>query len=163
MSSIDQLAMDFLAQKRIAVAGVSRAGGGAANGIYEKLKSTGHQVFAVNPKAHEIAGEPCYPDLASIPGGVDGVVAVTHPEITAQIVQQCVETGVARVWMHRSLGNSISTAAVEMCHEHGIAVIAGGCPMMFQEHIPLHCPRESMVKKLPFAHLRLLKQYLWEM
>lgn len=59
MPSTAALAQEFLAQKRIAVAGVSRPGASAANGIYDKLKATGHTVFAVNPKASQIGADPC--------------------------------------------------------------------------------------------------------
>ena len=64
---------DFLAQRRIAVAGVSRNDGPhpAANLIYRRLKDTGHDVFAVNPNMPSFEGDPCYPDVRSIPGGVD--------------------------------------------------------------------------------------------
>jgi hypothetical protein len=38
--------------------------------------------------------------------------------------------------IHRSFGQgSVSQAAVEHCREHGIAVIPGGCPMMFAEPV----------------------------
>ena len=139
MPSTNDLAKEFVAQKRIAVAGVSRSGASAANGIYDKLKATGHTVFAVNPKAKQIGEDPCYPDLAAIPGGVDGVVIVTTPAVTEQIVQQAIAAGVKRVWMHRSMGDSVSPTAVELCRQNGIAVIAGGCPMMFQSPVdPFH-------------------------
>ena len=68
---------DFLAQKRIAVAGVSRNGSQPANFIYRKLRGAGYQVFAVNPSAKELEGDRCYPDLASIPETVDGIVIAT--------------------------------------------------------------------------------------
>lgn len=132
---MEEAAREFLAQERIAVAGVSRSGQAAANAIYKKLKDTGHQVFAVNPNATEIEGQPCYPDLSSIPAAVDGVVMVTAPAVTEQLVRQCVEAGIPRVWMHRALGNSVSMEAVRMCEENGITVIAGGCPMMFQDPV----------------------------
>jgi hypothetical protein len=127
---------DFLAQKRIAVAGVSRSESAhpSANLIYRKLKRDGHEVFAVNPNADVFDGDPCYPDLSAIPGGVDGVVVVTRPELTEAIVRQCDAAGVRRVWMHQSFmraGTSVSQAAVEYCHAHDIAVIAGACPMMY--------------------------------
>jgi len=126
---------DFLAQKRIAVAGVSRDNGRHPTGnlIYHRLKSTGHDVFPVNPHMQTFDGDRCYPDLQSIPGGVDGVVIVTRPDVTEQIVHACDKAGVQRVWMHQSMtnGSSVSTAAVEYCHEHGISVIAGACPMMY--------------------------------
>ncbi len=132
MPSSAALAQEFLAQKRIAVAGVSRTGASAANGIYDKLKATGHTVFAVNPKASKIGADPCYPNLAAIPGGVDGVVIVTTPEVTEQVVQQAIEAGVKRVWMHNAMGSSVSQAAVDLGRQNGLTVIAGGCPMMFQ-------------------------------
>jgi predicted CoA-binding protein len=132
MTTLNELVTDFLAQKRIAVAGVSRTEDDAANGIYRKLRGKGYTVFAVNPNAETVEGDLCYPNLKSIPGGVDGVVIVTRPEITEQIVRECSEVHVPRVWMHKNFGDgSTSEAAVLYCQEHGIAVIPAGCPMMF--------------------------------
>ena len=126
---------DFLAQKRIAIAGVSRNKHNhpAGNLIYRRLKDTGHEVFAVNPHMPTFEGSRCYPDLKSIPGGVDGVVIITRPETTARIVRECADAGVRRVWMHSSAakGSSVSADAVEFCLAHDITVIAGACPMMY--------------------------------
>lgn len=48
------------------------------------------------------------------------------------MVADCAASGVPRVWLHRGLGpGSSSPAAVQLCHEHGITVIPGGCPNMF--------------------------------
>ena len=87
----------------------------------------------MNPHMRTFEGGPCYPDLKSIPGGVDGVVIITRPETTARIVQQCADVGVRRVWMHSSFaqGTSVSADAVEFCLRHDITVIAGACPMMY--------------------------------
>jgi predicted CoA-binding protein len=137
-STLEAKVNDFLAQKRIAVAGVSRNNNDhpAGNLIYRRLKATGHVVFPVNPHMQTFEGDRCYPDLPSIPGGVDGVVVVTRPEITRQIMHECREAGVRRVWMHQSLGKgtSVSPDAVEYCHQHDISVIAGACPMMYGGH-----------------------------
>lgn len=126
---------EFLAQKRIAVAGVSRNKGHhpAGNLIYQRLKKTGHDVFAVNPTMQSFEGDRCYPDLQAIPGGVDGVVVITNPRNTQKIVRDCTTAGVRRVWMHQSLakGSSVSPEAIAYCRQHDIGVIAGGCPMMF--------------------------------
>jgi len=148
MPAITTLVQDFLAQKRIAVAGVSRKRQDAATAIYRKLRGAGYRVFAVNPNTSTFDGDPCYPDLKSIPEKVDGVIIVTRPAHTEEIVQQCIETGVPRVWMHCSLGTtpkfaretaakitSTSARAVQLCQEHDIAVIPGGCPMMFCEPV----------------------------
>jgi predicted CoA-binding protein len=78
-------------------------------------------------------GDRCYPNVQSIPGGVDGVVVITRPEVTERIVRDCGDAGVRRVWMHQSLakGSSVSPEAVEFCRQRGISVIAGACPMMY--------------------------------
>jgi len=133
--TIETKVHEFLAQKRIAVAGVSRNHGPhpVGNLIYQRLKKTGHDVFPVNPHMQTFEGARCYPDVQSIPGGVDGVVIITRPEVTERIVHDCAEAKVRRVWMHQSLGkgSSVSSEAVEYCRRHDISVIAGACPMMF--------------------------------
>ena len=138
-TSFESRVQDFLAQKRIAVAGVSRNNSHHPSGnlIYHRLKKSGHDVFAVNPHMQSFEGDRCYPDLASIPGGVDGVVIVTRPEITERLVRDCKAAGVRRVWMHNSMakGSSVSTQAVEYCHLHDISVIAGACPMMYGDGV----------------------------
>ena len=137
MSSLDLKVKDFLSQKRIAVAGVTRSQPNeAANLIYKKLRSTGYEVFAINPNAETVEGDPCYPALESLPSVVDGVVISTRPEITDQVIQDCIKTGVKRVWIHRSFGpGSLSDSAVKTCEENQIMVIPGGCPMMFAEPV----------------------------
>jgi hypothetical protein len=134
-TTFDAKVHDFLAQRRIAVAGVSRDNSHhpASNLIYRRLKSTGHDVFAVNPHMQTFDGDRCYSDVQSIPGGVDAVVVVTRPETTARIVRDCNDAGIRRVWMHQSIGrgSSVSPDAVEYCRQHDISVIAGACPMMY--------------------------------
>ena len=132
--TMKEAAADFLAQKRIAVAGVSRSTGGEHGGnvVYQRLRDRGYEVFAVNPNADEVEGDPCYHDLASIPDGVDAVVVATHPDQTMAVVEECVTLGIRRVWMHRSFGTgSVNDAAVEAGRQQGLTVIAGGCPLMF--------------------------------
>ena len=134
MSMLEDKVTDFLNQKRIAVAGVSRTKPSPANLIYDKLKRAGYQVFAINPNTATFQSDRCYPDLKSIAGGIDGVVIVTRPGLTAEIVRQCSDAGVSRVWMHQSFAKgatSVSREAVRFCREHSISVIDGACPMMF--------------------------------
>jgi predicted CoA-binding protein len=134
MLTLEDKVTDFLNQKRIAVAGVSRTKQSPANLIYNKLKGAGYQVFAVNPNTATFQSDPCYADLKSITEGIDGVVIVTRPELTAEIVRQCADAGVSRVWMHQSFSKgttSVSDDAVRFCKEHSISVIDGACPMMF--------------------------------
>src|SRR5687767_3921665 len=132
MRTLREAAAEFLAQKRIAVAGVSRDDKQPANLIFRRLRDTGHEVFAVNPNASEVEGTDAYASVAAIPGGVDGVVVVTPPDAALGVVAGCVAAGVPRVWLHRGLGpGSVSDEAVAYGREHGLQVIAGGCPNMF--------------------------------
>jgi hypothetical protein len=133
MPSIKDAAAEFLAHKRVAVTGVSRhPGNHGSNVVYKRLQDRGYQVYAVNPNADEVEGDACFHDLKSIPGGVDAVVIATRPETAEATMQECAELGIEHVWMHRAFGaGSVSPAAAEYGRRHGIAVIDGGCPLMF--------------------------------
>ncbi len=133
MTPIAQAATEFLANKRIAVTGVSRnPGAHAANAVYNRLKERGYEVFAVNPNTTEVEGDPSYPDLTAIPGGVDAVVIGTAPDQAPATVQQCVDLQIGHVWFHRGPGQgSANPDAAELGRANGLAVIDGGCPCMF--------------------------------
>lgn len=126
---------DFLAQKRIAISGLSRSKDSGAGGIYLKLRQKGYQVFALHPEAESLHGDTCYKTLSAIPGGVDAVFIMNSPDISETIVDEAIALGVKRVWMHNNtlMGSSASEAAVERCNQAGVSVIAVGCPMMFVE------------------------------
>src|SRR5574337_1779235 len=111
MSKIDSLVKDFLAQKKIAVVGVSDKRDTGCNSNYRKFKDTGYTVYAVNPRLTTFEGAPCYPDLKSIPETPEAVFILANPKVTEQIVQQCVELGIKHVWMHCLMGTKPGLAA----------------------------------------------------
>jgi hypothetical protein len=133
MASIKEAASEFLGHKRVAVTGVSREPKThSANVVYRRLRERGYDVYAVNPNADEVEGDRAYPDLASIPGGVEAVVIGTRPEVGEETMRECARLGIAQVWMHRGPGaGSVSEAATAYGRAHGITVIDGGCPCMF--------------------------------
>jgi uncharacterized protein len=140
MSKLDTMVQDFLAEKRIAVVGVSDKRDTGCNLAYNRFKENGYQVFAVNPRIASFNGDACYADLASIPETPDAVFILANPKVTDQIVNQCVDLGVKHVWMHCMMGvkpglaagmTSVSQSAVETCRANGIAVIPGACPNQF--------------------------------
>jgi len=124
---------DFLAQKRIAVCGLSRAKDSGAGGIYLKLRANGYQVFPIHPSAEALNGDQCYPNLSAIPGGVDAVFIMNSPDVSEKIVDEALGLGIKRVWMHNNtmMPSSVSEAAVDRCKAADVNVIAVGCPMMF--------------------------------
>jgi hypothetical protein len=140
MSKIDSLVEDFLAQKKIAVVGVSDKRETGCNLAYRKFKEAGYAVSAVNPRLNTFEGDPCYPDLKSIPEKPEAVFILTNPKITEQVVKQCVDLEIKHVWMHCMMGTkpglasgmtSVSQDAVRMCRENGITVIPGACPNQY--------------------------------
>jgi len=136
MLNVPRSVSEFLSGERIAVAGVSRSSSQAANAIFRKLRDSGYETVPINPNASEVEGERCYPDLAAVPGSLDGLVVATHPTVAIDIVRQCEERGVGRVWFHRSFGaGSVSEDAVRRCETSGIDCIVGGCPLMFCEPV----------------------------
>ena len=133
MSTLQEAATEFLASDGIAIVGVSRDTRNAANAIYRKLRDGGARVVPVNGRAQEVEGATCYPDLKSIPGGVQAVLVVVPPKAAVEVVRQCADLGIRRVWIHGTFGcGSVSKDAVAYCREKKIRVIAGACPMMFQ-------------------------------
>jgi len=140
MKKLDNLVQDFLAQKKIAVVGVSDKRETGCNAAYKRFKENGYQVYAVNPRISTYEGAACYADLKSIPEKVDAVFILASPKVTEQVVQQCVDLGIKHVWMHCMMGtkpglqagaSSVSASALEMCKANGIAVIPGSCPNQF--------------------------------
>lgn len=128
-----EAATEFLTSRRVAVTGVSRTPGShGGNVVYQRLRDRGYEVFAVNPNATTVEGDAAYPDLASIPGGVDAVVIATAARHADAAVREACELGISKIWMHRSVdAGSVSESATRYGREHGATVIDGGCPLMF--------------------------------
>ena len=140
MAKINSLVDDFLAQKKIAVVGVSDRRETGCNLSYRKFKEGGYKVFAVNPRLTTFEDDPCYPDLKSIPEKPQAVFILASPRVTDEVVRQCVDLGIKHVWMHCMMGTkpglaasmtSVSPEAVELCRANDIAVIPGSCPNQF--------------------------------
>src|SRR6266511_1634013 len=112
MPSVKETAAAFLANKRVAVTGVSRTPKThGSNVVYQRLRERGYEVFAVNPNANEVEGDRCYKDLQSIPGGVQAVVIGTRPELAEDTMRECAELGIKQVWMHLGRGHRLRPPA----------------------------------------------------
>ncbi len=163
MAKNDNLVQNFLAQKKIAVVGVSDKRETGCNLAYTKFKENGYQVFAVNPRISTFNGDACYPNLKSLPEKPDAVFLLTNPKVTEQMVQQCVELGVKHVWMHCMMGTkpglaagmtSVSQSAVELCKANGITVIAGSCPNQYIKPDFAHGMMRGLWKMLGFMNVK---------
>ena len=123
---------DFLAQKRIAMAGISRDPANLSVKLFEELSRRGYDVVPVNPNRTEVQGVRCFARMQDIQPPVAAALLMTSPEVTETVVRDCVEAGIRRVWMYGGMGNgSVSAKALAFCQERGIQVVPGQCPFMF--------------------------------
>lgn len=127
-----QRIQEFLAEKRLAIVGVSQQPKDFSRALFREFRARGYDVVPVNPQAREIEGQPCFAHVQDIQPPVATVLLMTSPAVTDAVVRDCAEAGVQRVWMYRAGGKgAVSAAAVGFCESKGIAVIPGDCPLMF--------------------------------
>lgn len=119
---------DFVAQRKLALVGVSRSGGKFGNIALKTLQQKGYRVFPIHPRAESIAGERCYRDLQSLPETVEGVLVVVPPAQAEQVVRDAASAGIRRVWLQQG---AESADAIRFCKENGLTVIHGECILMF--------------------------------
>lgn len=89
----------LLLPSSIAVIGASRTPGTVGNALLVNLVAGGFPgpLFAVNPRAEEIAGVPCHPRVSAIPGPVDLAVIALRPDQVLAAVDECGEKGMGGV------------------------------------------------------------------
>lgn len=121
---------EFLAQKSVAVAGVSRSGKKFGNSALKELKSKGYRTFAVNPNAAEIEGEMCFPSISAIEEKVDSAFIAVPKYECEKVVRDAVSSGVRNIWLQQG---SESEEAINYCIQNQINVIYGECILMFAE------------------------------
>ena len=126
----------------IAVVGVSAtAGGFGGNMFLQALHKQGFAggIYAVNPRATEIDGLPCYKSVREIDPPVDAALVMTQPKFSGQVARECVEAGVKRVWLYKAAGDgAVSDEAVKICQENGVDFVPGRCPFMFLPNPGVH-------------------------
>jgi len=122
----------FLAQKRIAMVGVSRDPKDFSVMLLQEFCRRGYEVIPVNPQAAIILEKPCFARVQDIQPPVAAALLMTSAEVTEAVVKDCAEAGISRVWMYSAGGDgAVNQNAVLFCEEHEIEVVAGECPYMF--------------------------------
>ncbi len=123
---------DFLKQKRIAFVGVSREPEDFSRKLYADLRQRGYDVVPVNPSAVDIEGVRCYARVQDLQPGADGALIMTSADRVDQVVRDCADARIPRVWLYRGAGRgAVTPSAVEFCGKNGIRVVPGYCPYMF--------------------------------
>lgn len=145
---------DFLAQEHLAVVGASRDPKAFSTAVCRELRGHGHVVHPVNPEADEIDGEHCYRTVADLPADVGGAIIMVSADRSADVVRECLDGGLPRIWLHRGVGpSSVSEEAVALCQQRGVPVVDGECPLMFAEPAAtvhrIHRFERKLTRRLP--------------
>lgn len=119
---------EFLAERSLALVGVSRSGKGFGNAVLRDLSKAGYRVFPIHPDASELGGVPAYPSFAALPESVGGVVLVVPPAQSEQVVRDAASHGITRVWFQQG---AESDAAIQFCRDRGMSVVHGQCILMY--------------------------------
>jgi predicted CoA-binding protein len=128
---------DFLAQKRIAIAGISHEPADISVALFDEFSRRGYDVVPVNPNLPEVKGRPCFARVQDIQPPVDAALVITSPAVSETVVSDCTEAGVRRIWLYRGVTQgSVSDKTLALCHRHGLQVIPGECPFMFLPGTP---------------------------
>lgn len=135
----------FFAQKTLAVAGVSRDPKKFGYRVFQDLKEKGYTVYPINPNAESIAGERCYPNLAALPETPAGLVLVTPPAHSEELVRVAAALGIGHIWMQPG---AESEAAVRFCHENGLACVVGECVFMYAEPAAWYHRAHRLINRL---------------
>ena len=125
---------EFIKQKTFAIIGATENRSKYGNIVYRNLRAKGYTVYPVNPSAKIVEGDTCYPNLASLPEKVDGIVSVVPPPVTEKIVREAAGLEITRVWMQEG---SESADAIKFCQEHGMNTIWGQCIMVVTNYLSL--------------------------
>jgi hypothetical protein len=123
---------EFLGSKRLAVVGVSHNPKDFTRSLFRELRTRGYDLVPVHPEAAEIEGIPAVARVTDASPAVEGALLLTKPQVTTEVVRECHQAGIERIWMYRATGaGAVSGEAVEFCRSHGMQVVAGECPFMF--------------------------------
>ncbi len=132
IAPVETLQRIFSESRTVAVVGLSPKTERPSNQVALYLQQAGFRIIPVNPGQTEILGEPCYPDLLSIPSPVDVVDIFRRADQVEPVVREAIAIGAGVVWMQQGI---INDAAAAMAEKAGLTVIMNRC--MKVDHMQL--------------------------
>jgi uncharacterized protein len=108
----------------VAIVGISEKPDRDSHKVAKYLKDHGYKIIPVNPRLKEVLGEPCYPDLKSVPMHIDIVDIFRSTDAIPGIVDDAIAVGAGSVWMQLGL---IHNEAAEKARKAGLQVVMNRC------------------------------------
>lgn len=126
----------FFAPRVVAVVGASRTPGKVGHEVIEGLLTGGFEgrILPINPKAEEIEGLPCHPDLQSVDVVPDLVVVTLPAKAVLDVVRQCSRLGIKAMIIISSgfkesgrKGKDLERAVVQEARRANIRILGPNC------------------------------------
>ena len=122
----------FLAPKKIAVAGVSANKKKFGYAVFNELRQKGYDICPINPTMEEIGGVKCYKSISDIPGDYEKLFIVTPKSETDTIIKEASEKGIKHIWVQQ-MSNTKETE--EIAKGNNIELIQKECIFMFADTV----------------------------
>ena len=110
-----------------AVVGASTSPAKWGHRIYQALKASGYRVYPVNPRARQIAGDPCYPSVAALPEKPGVVNVVVPPKIGLTVADEVAAAGIERIWFQPGAESAENVAHARRL---GLKTVADACALV---------------------------------
>ena len=147
----------FFTPNGVAIIGASRDPGKLSYGVVRNLADPERgypgPIYPVNPKADEILGRQCYPDIAAVPDPVELAVLIIPAGLVAGAIEACGQRGIkAAVVISGGFrevgpeGAGARGAMVAIAQRHGMRIMGPNGIGVMDMHTPLNT---TFVKGMP--------------
>jgi predicted CoA-binding protein len=126
--------------KTVAVVGIAHKEDRDSYKVAKYLKEHGYKIIPVNPKYKEVLGEPCYPDLKSVPEKIDVVDIFRNIDAIPGIVDEAINVGAGAVWMQLGLAHNESA---EKARQAGLKVVMNKCMKIEHQRLLLSADNKA--------------------
>jgi signal transduction histidine kinase/predicted CoA-binding protein len=121
----DEQLLNLLETTRtIAVVGIKDQAGHPAYSVPAYLQSHGYKLFPIHGSLDHILGEQTYPDIPSLPAGIDTLLLFTPSRAVPALVDQAIQAGIKNIWMQEGIVNE---AAAATARASGLQVVMDTC------------------------------------
>lgn len=155
----------FFSPNGIAVIGASRDPDKLGYAVMHNLTQSGYRgpIYPVNPKADEVLGRRCYPDIAAVPDPVELAVLIIPATAAPRAIEECGRRGIkAAVVISGGFrevgpaGAALEQAMVEAARRHGLRIMGPNCIGVVDTAAPLNT---TIVPGMPpTGHIAFISQ-----
>ena len=145
-----ELIQNFLAPKKMAIAGVSRDPKKFGYTVYEELSKKDYELYPINPNADTINGNKCYKDVSSLPSHVKHLLILTPKSQTDETLKEAISKGITHIWVQQM---SETENTIKIAEEYDIEPIMKKCIFMFAEPVAgFHNFHRTLLKIFGMLH-----------